>query len=119
MVKTVCPECGSVMVPCHSSLPAGIRCPECGWGWTTAFIDPVLQEPAVCLSSRSQSSGVSADRIRTGSRSAGDSFLQTRRLFDAPAARLYPVPPQAGDTAETPGVREIRDSIAPESPYGD
>ena len=32
------------MVPTDESKPIGMNCPNCGWGWATTYIDPILED---------------------------------------------------------------------------
>ena len=52
----ICEKCGTEMVPIDKKIPVGLTCPNCGWGWATTYIDPIIEDdrmiPCIVLSYR-------------------------------------------------------------------
>lgn len=40
----ICEKCGTEMVPIDKKIPVGLTCPNCGWGWATTYIDPIIED---------------------------------------------------------------------------
>lgn len=42
--KTICEKCGTEMLPIDPCKPVGMKCPKCGWGWATTYIEAIEQD---------------------------------------------------------------------------
>ena len=43
--KIICEKCGAEMLPIDQNKPVGMTCPNCGWGWATTYIEPIIEDP--------------------------------------------------------------------------
>lgn len=42
--KIICEKCGTEMLSIDQYKPVGMKCPKCGWGWATTFIEPIKED---------------------------------------------------------------------------
>ena len=87
--KIICEKCGAEMLPIDPYKPVGMRCPKCGWGWATTYIDPIKEDTTaytvVLLADNLQSK----ESIKTIAGIAGISFLQAKKMIENAPTSLF------------------------------
>ena len=115
--KTICEKCGAEMKPIHETLSIGMECPECGWGWVSTYIEPILSDKTdyhVILVSSDNSLTV----IRTISEVANCNYIEAKKLINNTPVEVF-----HGQAVEVKAIREkleaasIDFKIEPEFPY--
>jgi hypothetical protein len=55
--KILCEKCGHEMKSIDENIPVGKTCANCGWGWVTTYIEPILSDTTTyCLTIRKMNS---------------------------------------------------------------
>ena len=97
----ICEKCGTEMVPIDKKIPVGLTCPNCGWGWATTYIDPIIE-----------------DDIKTVSAIAKCNYIKAKEYIDNAPVELF-----RGKAIEVKNLKEQLDSanisfvIVPDFPY--
>lgn len=79
--KNICEKCGAEMVPIDSDKPIGMKCPECGWGWVTSYIEPKLADATEYSIHLAQGNDPSVEAIKAVSKVANCNFMQAKALI--------------------------------------
>ena len=83
--KIICEKCGAEMVPIDLDQSIGMKCPKCGWGWVTSYIEPKLEDTTVYSIILEQGNEPAAEAIKAVSRVADCNFIQAKeRIIGAP-----------------------------------
>ena len=79
--KILCEKCGAEMIPIDSSKPIGMKCPECGWGWVTTYIEPKFEDETVYSIFLEQGNEPDVKTVKTVAKVAGCNFIQSKTII--------------------------------------
>lgn len=86
--KILCEECGAEMVPIDPDKPIGMKCPECGWGWVTSYIEPKLEDVTVYSIFLEQGNEPGVESIKAVSKVANCNFIQAKQMIIGAPQRM-------------------------------
>lgn len=112
-----CEKCGAEIKPIHETLPIGMECPECGWGWVSTYIEPILSDSTnyhmVLVSSDN-----SLNSIKTVSEVANCNYIEAKKLINnAPVEVFHGQAVEVRAIKEKLEVASIDFKIEPEFSY--
>ena len=84
-----CEKCGAVMRPIDPSKPVGMTCPNCGWGWATTYVDPMLDDNTIYKVSLSNGNKASKSAIKAVAKVSGKNFIQAKRMIENSPSDIY------------------------------
>ena len=87
--KIICEKCGAEMLPIDPRKPVGMKCPKCGWGWATTYIEPIKEDTADYTVVLLAGNVPSKESIKTIAGIAGISFLQAKKMIENAPTRLF------------------------------
>ena len=79
--KIICEKCGAEMVPIDTDKPIGMKCPECGWGWVTSYIEPKLEDVTVYSIILEQGNEPGVEVLKAVSKVANCNFIQAKAMI--------------------------------------
>ena len=86
--KPICEKCGHEMKPISESQPVGMTCPNCGWGWATTYIEPILLDEndyhIILISDNS-----SLPIIKKVAAVVGCNYLQAKEMIENSPVEIY------------------------------
>ena len=86
--KCICEKCGAEMKPLSELYPIGMTCPNCGWGWTTTYIDPInLDENDYRMILVSSENSLS--NIKLVSETANCNYVEAKKLIEKPHVEIF------------------------------
>ncbi|MBO7393013.1 MAG: DUF4926 domain-containing protein [Abditibacteriota bacterium] len=116
--KVICEKCGAEMEPIDKNTPVGMTCPECGWGWATTYIDPLLEDSETYEVVLAAGNKQSEDVIAAVADIAGCNFLRARQLVaEAPVTVFSGDAPSVKDAAEKLESAAADYEIKPDFPH--
>ena len=84
----ICEKCGAEMKPLSDIYPVGMTCPNCGWGWATTYIEPILSDSTdyhvVLVSSNN-----SLTSIKAVSEVANCNYIEAKKLISHAPVRYF------------------------------
>lgn len=116
--KTICEKCGAEMVPIDTDKPIGMKCPECGWGWVTSYIEPKLEDVTVYTIFLEQGNEPDTEAIKAISKVANCNLMQAKALITRSPQKL--AEGRAVDIDNYAGLlnkASVKYCIEPEWPY--
>ena len=96
----ICEKCGAEMKPLSDIYPVGMTCPNCGWGWATTYIEPILSDSTdyhVVLVSRNNS----LTSIKAVSKVANCNYIEAKKLINHAPVEVF-----HGQAVEVKAIRE-------------
>lgn len=87
--KIFCEKCGAEMLPIDPNKPIGMKCPKCGWGWATTYIEPIKEDTTDYSVVLLADNVLSKKSIKTISGICGISFLQSKKMIENAPASLF------------------------------
>ena len=84
----ICEKCGTVMVPIDPDKPVGMKCPKCGWGWVTSYIEPKLEDQTVYTIILDRDNEPGVKELKAISEVAGCNYLQAKSLITEASKKL-------------------------------
>ena len=117
--KIICEKCGADMQTIDPCRPVGLKCPKCGWGWVTSYIEPIKEDSTdytVILLAVDNAS--SKDVVKTIAGIAGIGFIQAKKMIENTPTNLF-----VGKAIAVKGIIATLDALAinyrvePELPY--
>ena len=69
------------MVPIDPNKPIGMKCPKCGWGWVTSYIEPKLKDVTVYSIFLEQGNELGVESIKAVSKVANCNFIQAKEMI--------------------------------------
>ncbi len=116
--KVLCDKCGAEMIPVDPERPVGMKCPNCGWGWVTSYIDPIKEDETIYEISLEEGNQVTKDNIRLVSEISDVNFLEAKRLLEnAPKSFISGKAVDINDAVIRLKVTGINFTVTPEYPY--
>ncbi len=116
--KVLCDKCGAEMIPVDSERPVGMKCPKCGWGWVTSYIDPIKEDETIYEISLEEGNQVTKDNIRLVSEISDVNFLEAKRLLEnAPKSFISGKAVDINDAVIRLKDAGIIFTVTPEYPY--
>ena len=116
--KVLCDKCGTEMIPVDSERSVGMKCPNCGWGWVTSYIDPIKEDETIYEISLEEGNQVTKDNIRFVSEISDVNFLEAKRLLEnAPKSFISGNAVDINDAVIRLKVTGINFTVTPEYPY--
>ena len=100
-----CEKCGAVMCPIDPSKPVGMTCPNCGWGWATTYVDPMLDDNTIYKVSLSNGNKASKSAIKAVAKVSGKNFIQAKRISCDNSLKVRIAAFQAVGPGSIPGCR--------------
>ena len=79
--KTICEKCGSEMLPIDPDRPAGMKCPECGWGWVTSYIEPKLEDVTVYSIIVEEGNNLGVEAVKAVSKVANCNCIKAKEMM--------------------------------------
>ena len=114
----ICEKCGSVMEPIDPVHPVGMTCPNCGWGWATSFIDPILDDPTEYVITLLDGNTTIKETLKTVAKLANCNLIQAKRLIEnAPAEIMRSKAPEIKEAMRVLEADALHFSVAPSFPY--
>ena len=113
----LCEKCGAEMKPIHEALSIGMECPECGWGWVSTYIEPILSDKTVYRMILVSSEN-SLSNIKLVSETANCNYVEAKKLIEKAPVEIF-----CGKAVEVKTIKEkleaanIEIRIEPEFPY--
>ena len=77
----ICEKCGAEMVPIDPDKPIGMKCPECGWGWVTSYIEPKLEDETVYSIILDLGNEATTEALRAVAKVVGCNFIQAKEII--------------------------------------
>lgn len=87
--KTICEKCGAQMLPIDPHKPVGMKCPKCGWGWATTYIEPIKEDSTDYTVILLADNVPSKESIKTIAGIAGINFIQAKRMIENAPTNLF------------------------------
>ena len=84
----MCEKCGHKMVSISESQPIGMTCPNCGWGWATTYIEPILSD-SVDYHVILESCDNSLTSIKIVSEVANCNYIEAKKLINNVPAEVF------------------------------
>jgi len=114
----ICEKCGTVMVPIDSDKPVGMKCPKCGWGWATSYIEPKLEDETLYTIILDQGNESDAKGLKAVSTVAGCNHIQAKSLItESPYKLLEGLATDIESCIEILNKASVRYHVEPEWPY--
>jgi large subunit ribosomal protein L7/L12 len=86
--KIYCEKCGAEMKPINKGIGYGMTCPNCGWGWTTSYFEPILLDDTnyhVILVSNNCSVSI----IKIVSEISGYNYIEAKRMIESAPVTVF------------------------------
>lgn len=116
--KVLCDKCGTEMIPVDSERPVGMKCPNCGWGWVTSYIDPIKEDETIYEIELEEDNQATKDNIRLISEISNMNFLEAKCLLEnAPESFVSGKATDINDAVIRLKVTGINFTVTPEYPY--
>ncbi len=87
--KIICEKCGTEMLPIDMHKSVGMKCPKCGWGWATSYIEPIKVDTTDYNVVLLAGNIPSKESIKTIANIAGISFLQAKKMIENAPTSLF------------------------------
>ena len=87
--KVICEKCGTEMIPVDLCKPVGMTCPNCGWGWATTYIDPLLEDAALYTVSLAKGNNATKETIKAVAKISNKNILQAKRMIEESPVDIY------------------------------
>ena len=116
--NTICEKCGAEMKNIDNPHELGMICPNCGWGWVTTFINPIIEDDTVYSVVLQKENKASKSALKTVSAIAKCNYVQAKEYIDNAPVEIF-----RGKAIEVKYLKEQLDSanisfvIVPEFPY--
>lgn len=118
--KTICEKCGAEMLPIDPHKPVGMKCPKCGWGWATTYIEPIKEDATDYTILLLAGNAPSKESIKTIAGIAGISFLQAKKMIEnAPTSLFVGKAVKVKEIIATLEDSAINYQVEPKYPYCD
>lgn len=85
----ICEKCGAEMLPIDPHKPIGMKCPKCGWGWATTYIEPIKEDTTDYTIVLLANNVPSKESIKTIAGIVGKSFLQAKKMIENAPTSLF------------------------------
>ena len=82
--QVFCEKCGAEMHPIDPVKHVGMVCPNCGWGWATTDIDPILDDLREYSIILEEAVKPSAEMVKMLSRITGQNYIKARESLKNP-----------------------------------
>ena len=116
--KIICEKCGAEMLSIDQDNPVGMSCPNCGWGWATTYIEPIIEDPTIYKIILNESNSISTDNIKTVSEISNVNFIEAKQIIEkAPYTILTGNALQIRDTLKILSSTDLDYTITPDFPY--
>ena len=115
--KILCEKCGHEMVSISETNPIGMTCTNCGWGWATTYIEPILTDTVdyrVILVSDNKS----LSSIKIVSKTTNCNYIEAKKIIEKAPIEIF-----CGQAVDVKKIKEkfeavnIEIKIEPEFPY--
>ena len=115
--KMFCEKCGHEMISISETHPIGMTCTNCGWGWATTYIEPILTDTVdyhVILVSTDKS----LTSIKMLSKIANCNYIEAKQIIEKTPVEIF-----CGKAVDVKKIKEkleaasIEIKIEPEFPY--
>ena len=118
--RIICEKCGADMLPIDPHKPVGMKCPKCGWGWATTYIEPIKEDSTEYTVVLLASNAPSKESVKTIAGIAGIGFLQAKKMIEnAPTSLFVGKAATIKEVIATLDASAINYQVEPEFPYGD
>lgn len=87
--RIICEKCGAEMLSIDQYKPVGMKCPKCGWGWATTFIEPIKEDTTDYTVILCSDNVPSKESIKAIAGIAGINFLQAKKMIENAPTRLF------------------------------
>ena len=77
------------MQPIDILKPVGMKCPKCGWGWATTYLEPIKEDATDYRVVLLAGNIPSKESIKTIAGIAGISFLQAKKMIENAPINLF------------------------------
>ena len=114
----ICEKCGNEMIPIDKNIPVGMTCPNCGWGWATTYIDPIIEDNTVYRVVLQKENKASKNSLKVVSTIAKCNYVNAKDYIDNAPVEIF-----CGKAIEVKNLKEQLDSanisfvIVPDFPY--
>ncbi len=112
-----CEKCGHELDPYIHGSCCGVTCPNCGWGWATTYIEPIMEDSNI-YHIILETNDISLKVTRIVSDIACCNYIQARKIIEKAPVEIF-----CGQAVEVLKAKEkleaagIRFGIEPEFPY--
>lgn len=118
MDKIICEKCGTTMVPIDPDKPVGMKCPNCGWGWVTSYIEPILEDQTEYKIILDCGNKACVNELKAISEVAGCNYLQAKSLItESPKELAKGIAIDIARCIEVLDKASVRYHVDPEWPY--
>ncbi len=87
--RIICEKCGTEMIPLDPDRPVGMICPKCSWGWTTSYIDPIMDDTTNYTIFLLKGTAVSKETIKAVAEAVGINWLEAKKLLETAPVDIY------------------------------
>ena len=116
--KIICEKCGAVMVPIDPDKSIGMKCPKCGWGWVTSYIEPKLEDETLYTIILDQGNQSNAKELKAVSTVAGCNYIQAKSLItESPYKLIEGLAIDIESCIEMLDKASVKYHVEPEWPY--
>lgn len=116
--KVICEKCGTEMIPVDPERPVGMKCPKCGWGWVTSYVDPIQEDESVYEISLEANNIITKDNIKLISEVVNVNYLEAKRVIESsPCIIMSGRAVSVKDAIERFKAADIKFTVCPEFPY--
>ena len=117
--KIICEKCGTEMLPIDMHKSVGMKCPKCGWGWATSYIEPIKVDTTDYNVVLLAGNIPSKESIKTIANIAGISFLQAKKMIEnAPTSLLIGKAVAVKEAIVALERSALNYQVEPKFPYG-
>lgn len=111
-----CEKCGTNMNVLSGG--CGMVCPNCGWGWATTYLEPIVRDMTEYQITLLEGNNTNTETIRAVNQVTHRNLLKSKQLIESAPHKIF-----SGDALEVHEMKEILDEeavlykIEPDYPY--